>query len=788
MNWKFWRIPAAAAQPDLSAVIDKLSAALSAAMGVPPAGRSSKVQTQTILNGLNQYFSIFGDMDPAIPWTYLNWLSRVAWVNPTMKHALENWKTTANSGHTVFVEARNDNIAEAAVDALNAFAKRINPYGAGMDGLVDKQLLQTGIGGAVSAEAVIANDLSQIDDIVLVPVESIRFKQEGGQFVPFQRGSMLKDINLNPLTYKYTAWEHNESNPYAVPPMLAAIQPVLDQADMNENIRFIIKKLGLLGLVSFVLKPLAKRTDESDREYQNRLADHLSTVSTNLNKNFLNGLIVHYDDQEVKHNPTTGNVQGADKLYMLNVHEVSSAMLTPPAFVGHTDSSTETYADVVYRIFVALAKNLRRPCKRTMEFFWRLELRLQGIEVDSVSAKFADIPSRDPLATLEGESFRQNSIIQRVEKGMIDPDTGAQEMGYDRWFDTSRIPDANAAFSGGLSLQTREPYRFKYDRSRNLYVFQPGQVIVPRTENREPRTNLHTCGHSHPRVELAGEWSEVAAKIDGYLASMAGYSTAARAAAVEAVTEYLAGKTAADFVSAEAFGRDVFNVISESYHGVFDSEDVAQAIRGQVNPIYGFFKMEDMSGLPSAMEFVFNTMDKRAITFIEGVDHFMVSKFIDNDRSQAGAVNFLREQYLEHGEGLFGRGSQEVIEQFRGQFGTFLQDRSSAQIKTIMETSVTRMRGYARIQQFTDAGFGKRELLVLDDACDICAPLAGKTVDVAGAADTMAMEVAMSAEEFSGYLKALPKRTEDIQGRYLAGSSMTPLHPNCRCQERVVIE
>ena len=785
MNWRFWqrRAENSGENPiDLNA----LSAMLTAAMGVPPAGRSSNIQTQTILNGLNQYFSIFGDMDPAIPWTYLNWLSRVVWVNPTMKHALENWKTTANSGHTAFVEARNDNIAEASVDALNALARRVNPYGAGMDGLVDKQLLQTGIGGAVSAEAVIANDLSQIDDIVLVPVESIRFKQAGGQFVPFQRGSMLKDIDLNPLTYKYTAWEHNESNPYAVPPMLAAIQPVLDQADMNENIRFIIKKLGLLGLVSFVLKPLAKRTDESDREYQNRLADHLSTVSTNLNKNFLNGLIVHYDDQEVKHNPTTGNVQGADKLYMLNVHEVSSAMLTPPAFVGHTDSSTETYADVVYRLFVALAKNLRRPCKRSMEFFWRLELRLQGIEVDSISAKFADIPSRDPLATLEGESFRQNSIIQRVEKGMIDPDTGAQEMGYDRWFDPSRIPDANAAFSGGLSVQTREPYRFKYDRERNLYVFQPRRIELQSAGTLQ-HTHSHNC--NHVLAELGGEWSEVAAKIDGYIASVAEFSTAARESAVSAVLEFLEGKSASDFVSAEAFGRDVFNVISESYHGVFDAEEVAQAIRAQVNPIYSFFKLEDMSGLPAGtMEFVFNSMDRRAITFIEGVDHFMVSKFIDNPNSQAGAVKFLREQYLEKGEGLFGRGSKAVIEQFRGQFGTFLKDRSSGMIKTIMETSVTRMRGYARIQQFTDAGFARRELIVLRDACDICAPLANRPVETGPAAETMEMEIAMTPEEFSGYLKARSNKIEDVQARYKAGETMTPLHPNCRCQERVVID
>ena len=64
-----------------------------------------------------------------------------------------------------------------------------------------------------------------------------------------------------------------------------------------------------------------------------------------------------------------------------------------------------------------------------------------------------------------------------------------------------------------------------------------------------------------------------------YIESMAEFSTAAREAAVEAVTDFLAGKSAADFVSAEAFGRDVFNVISEQYHGVFDSEDVAQAIR-----------------------------------------------------------------------------------------------------------------------------------------------------------------------------------------------------------------
>jgi hypothetical protein len=68
--------------------------------------------------------------------------------------------------------------------------------------------------------------------------------------------SPLGLIPLNPETYRYYALSTVENSPYAKPPGTAAVDAILDgQKPIMDNIRYVAKKFGLLGLVAVSVTP-----------------------------------------------------------------------------------------------------------------------------------------------------------------------------------------------------------------------------------------------------------------------------------------------------------------------------------------------------------------------------------------------------------------------------------------------------------------------------------------------------------------------------------------------------
>lgn len=71
---------------------------------------------------------------------------------------------------------------------LKQASKRWTNYTAGIDGLVNKFMVQCLIGGAISIEAVPDNKLNGISTIVFVNPESIIFRRMGnGVYHPYQK-------------------------------------------------------------------------------------------------------------------------------------------------------------------------------------------------------------------------------------------------------------------------------------------------------------------------------------------------------------------------------------------------------------------------------------------------------------------------------------------------------------------------------------------------------------------------------------------------------------------------
>jgi hypothetical protein len=247
-----------------------------------------------------------------------------------------------------------------------------------------------------------------------------------------------------------------------------------------ENIRFMAQKIGLMGLVAASITPPPKKPGETEGEYQVRATNYLKSIKTALDGNFSNGLIATFKDQKIDHTPVTTGAQGVYDLNRMSEEQVFSGMAAMPGFHGRTDATTETFADVVYYLLTAQVANMQRIVKRRQERTYMLDLRLGGIDVDAVSLAFNKAHSRNGLNEAQTEDQKFKTVLAKVEKGLITPDEGAQELGYDSWFDAELVTAvadgfANAKQSQGRSFSrdNKKTVRLSYNSQTRRYEYRP---------------------------------------------------------------------------------------------------------------------------------------------------------------------------------------------------------------------------------------------------------------------------------------------------------------------------
>lgn len=461
---------------------------------LPDAGRSS---IETTSGNINAYLQSLGSVSPVIDFEMLRCLKSLWIFNPDFSQYVANIVNLGNTGHQLTIDTENSARAEAALARLNEAAQRIYVNGAGVDGLVNAYLAQIAWSGALSSEDVVNLAGRRVEKVVLVPVEQIRFVYEEGDYQPYQQGSFigvqnksnrLGMIPLNPVTYRYYALQTVENSPYAKPPATAAVEAITGmQTDTFDNIKFIARKLGILGLVSVNVVPPTRKPNETEAEYQARAKKYLGTVRDSLENNFNKGLMVTFRDQKVEHANVASDARGSYDLVRVIEEQVMSAFAMQPAFFGRTDSTTETYADVVYNLLLAQVGNLQRLCKRRIERTYRLDLRLDGVEVDGVTVAFNKAHARDPLNEAQAGQITVQTVLEKARAGIISPDEAAQELGYESAFDAELLndnPDAAQSLRalGNGAERTHTTVSFRFDRAAQRYKLVGHSFVLSETE------------------------------------------------------------------------------------------------------------------------------------------------------------------------------------------------------------------------------------------------------------------------------------------------------------------
>lgn len=451
-------------------------------ISLPTDGRSS-VEKIGLGYGLANFSNRFNGISPIISFEMLKAMKQLWLYHAEFSQHISNLVSLANTGHQISVNAANAQKAEIAVQRLNETSMRIYQNGAGVDGLINQELTSAAWSGAISSEDVVNLVARRVEKCVFVPVEDIRFDYIDSQWLPFQYVGFHGDhktglIPLHPETYRYYAVETIDNSPYAKPPATAAVEAITNmQNEVIENVKYIVNKFSILGLLSVMVRRLQKKGTETDQEFEARSQNYLKNVRDSLSGSFNKGLLVAYDNMQFKGESVTANGAGFYDVYRVIGETVMSGLRQQPAFFGRTDSTTETYADVVYQLLIAQAHNFQRIVKRRRERTYLLDLRLAGIDVDSVSLKFNKAFSRNLLAEAQAREIEIRNAIEKCKAGIISADEAAQELGYEAAFDptileeSSTLANALQVLHQADSQNERRTFTFQFDKESNKYKF-----------------------------------------------------------------------------------------------------------------------------------------------------------------------------------------------------------------------------------------------------------------------------------------------------------------------------
>lgn len=421
---------------------------------------SSKKQSKTTLPGVpntrqseptegsNWNLQQYIDVTPSYIREMIPIIRQLMMKNEDVGQAIHNIVTLGNTGHQIHFDRKR---TPAEVDAMrNHIKNRYEDWSsgqAGMDGVVNRLIAQGLICGALSAEWVPNQNLSGIENIILVNPEEIEFQlnKRLTKYDAFQRiknvlnRKKTVDIDLVPLnknTYKYFALNGDGELPYGFPPYMSVLPRIVDQKKMDKNITFILDQMGLTGfLEALMLKPEPigdEDSGDSPTRYEKKLDNLLATAKKRILSGFKDGVVVGFkEDHEFNFHSPSKSYEDAVALYQNNELMVASALKQDASLWGRAYSSSETQITIVFLKMLSELKNIHNILSKMLEFGYSLELRLAGFEFESLEVRFNKSTINDDLKYQQAEEIKLRNVKDKLILGIISQDTAADELGYE---------------------------------------------------------------------------------------------------------------------------------------------------------------------------------------------------------------------------------------------------------------------------------------------------------------------------------------------------------------------
>ena len=361
-------------------------------------------------------------------------------VNPDMSIAIQDMFKLSNTGHTISFPNNSPEEAKKMKEHLSMVSKKWSNYTAGINGLINKFIVQCLSSGAISIEAVPNNQLSGIATVVFVNPETIYFRRlKDGIYHPYQRNPFSpinnkpEYIKLNTETYIYVGMYNDTDEPYGVPPFMAALDSIKGQHDMRVNFKHIMELMGMVGFLEVKMEKPAREPNESVTAYRDRLSSTLVKLKKNMLGGLKDGIVTGYkEDHEFKLNSTTQTLQNLEKPWAMNQQSVANGLGINSNIIGVQTSNTEGGAGILLSKMISQLKNIQMLVSHVLEFIYSLELRLSGFNHKGIKVEFGTSTISDELKVQQGLEYKIRNLTSLYNQGIINQQQFAWSMGYEK--------------------------------------------------------------------------------------------------------------------------------------------------------------------------------------------------------------------------------------------------------------------------------------------------------------------------------------------------------------------
>lgn len=364
--------------------------------------------------------------------------------HPDLSFAVWNFLRIGNSGYTVSVERLGSGKHwEQAEKEVREFIKRLSlpsvdrfEHSRSMNKLLNQLLLSVVVRGAAACELVLTPDMKDVAFIAPVDPATIEFKFEDNRYVPYQEDGKL---SLDIPTFMYEGLDERVDDPYGRSPILPAINMVMFQLQILNDIKAVVHKQGYPRLDITVLEdvllkrmPIAIRNNEEKK--QEWLRDRLEEIVDMYNSLEPDDTFVHFDSIEIGMAGGQGGGALIDPEKLMHVVDnlVMNGLKTLSTIMGRrSQGQTESFAKMEIKLYLQSVKAVQEVVENLLSRALTLMLNIRGKQ-GLVEFKFKSLDIRTDLEKAQFEQIAlQNYAFMRDQGWITQDEASRMAVGHD---------------------------------------------------------------------------------------------------------------------------------------------------------------------------------------------------------------------------------------------------------------------------------------------------------------------------------------------------------------------
>ena len=288
--------------------------------------------------------------------------------------------------------------------------------------------------GGTGLEVVLGKDKRLYKMVVIDPI-TVYFKQPvKGQFIPYQRNTVTgQEISLGIPTFFWGILDPDADSPFETPPFLPAIQAVLFNISVMQDLQRIVKRVAFPRIAIKIVEQTLRKFAPAHIQFDEKLLaawmnEQRLSIGNSLKNLAPEDAAVFFDSIDINMLETKNNATVDYKpLIQVIDQRVITGLKTLPTILGRQFGSSQTLSGVEALLYAKSVTCVQNVVISMLEQALTLCMQLEGMK-GFARCKYKDV-SLKPEHELETFlQLKQSRVLKNLSLGFITDEQAAEEL------------------------------------------------------------------------------------------------------------------------------------------------------------------------------------------------------------------------------------------------------------------------------------------------------------------------------------------------------------------------